>query len=151
MRDVAFEWSIPYVLSRKQKCFRVLLIAETIIFLFNSIFLVTEMIIAAIALAVISYFLFRSWKIEYEYEYVNGDLTISKIIRKEDRKELCRVNPEEMEELLEGKHTENGKRVRDFTSNRPDVPVYTLKTKNDMIFMEPNTDFLQEMKWRLRR
>ena len=106
MRDVAFEWSIPYVLSRKQRCFRVLLIVETIVFLFNAVFLVTEMIIAAIALAVISYFLFRSWKIEYEYEYVNGELTISKIIRKEDRKELCRVSLEDMEELLAGKHTE---------------------------------------------
>ena len=45
MNDVAFEWSIPYVLGKKQKCFKVLLIAETIVFLFNGLFLVRGLLV----------------------------------------------------------------------------------------------------------
>ena len=66
MNDVAFEWSIPYVPGRKQKCFKVLLIVETIVFLFNGLFLIRALLVVSAALAVISFLLIQSWKIEYE-------------------------------------------------------------------------------------
>ena len=148
MNDVAFEWSIPYVLGKKQKCFKVLLIAETIVFLFNGLFLVRGLLVVSAALAVISFLLIQSWKIEYEFEYVNGSITISKIIRNENRRELYQVSVSEVESFFKGRQSAGSRRVRDYTSNRPGVSVFTLNTKNDAIYLEPNEAFLNEMHYR---
>ena len=148
MNDVAFEWSIPYVPGRKQKCFKVLLIVETIVFLFNGLFLIRALLVVSAALAVISFLLIQSWKIEYEFEYVNGSMTISKIIRKENRRELYQVSVSEVESFVKGRQPTGSRRVRDYTSNRPDASVFTLNTKNDAIYLEPNEAFLNEMHYR---
>ena len=146
MSDTAFEWSIPYVLDRKQKCFEVLLIVETIVFLFNGLFLVKGLLVVSAALAVISFVLIQSWKIEYEFEYVNGNMAIAKIIRKESRKELYQISVKDIESFKRGRQPADGsRRVRNYTSNRPDASVFTLVTKNDVIYLEPSEAFLEEM------
>ena len=128
MNDVAFEWSIPYVLGKKQKCFKVLLIAETIVFLFNGLFLVRGLLVVSAALAVISFLMIQSGK--------------------ENRRELYQVSVSEVESFFKGRQSAGSRRVRDYTSNRPGVSVFTLNTKNDAIYLEPNEAFLNEMHYR---
>jgi len=148
MNDVAFEWGIPHIPGRRQKCFKALLIAETVVFLFNGLFLVPQLLIVSAALAVVCFFLFKSWKIEYEFEYVNGDLAIAKVIAKTRRKELYLVHMGEVEEVKEGRLAPGNRRLREYISNRPDALVMTLITKNDVIYLEPSREFLEELHWR---
>ncbi|MCI8465546.1 MAG: hypothetical protein HFI63_06785 [Lachnospiraceae bacterium] len=146
MRDVVFEWCVPHVLSRKQQLIKAVLTSAVIVFFADAFFFAAIMVFPTIILAVAGFFLFRSWKIEYEYEYVNGDLTISKIIRKEKRKELYRGTRTEIEEVERGRRLPGGRTVRDFTSNRPNAPVLTLLTRGELLYVETNAQFEEEMK-----
>ena len=55
-------------------------------------------------------------KASCEYVYVNGDFEVSKIIRKEKRKDLYRCERKDMEYVTEGRKSAAGCKVRDFTS-----------------------------------
>ncbi|MCI8959539.1 MAG: hypothetical protein HFG62_10530 [Lachnospiraceae bacterium] len=145
MGDVAFEWTIPYLPGKKQKGFGLLLIGETAVFLFNGLFLVRVFLLVAVIMAVITFFLFRSWRIEYEFEYVNGDLAVSRIIRKADRRELYHVSAAQIQELTEGRQAPGKRKVRSYVSNRPGARVYTLGTREDVVYLEPSDAFLEEM------
>ena len=146
MRDIVFEWFVPHVPSRKQMLVKAVITSAVIVFFADAFFFAAIMLIPTIVLAVVGFFLFRSWKIEYEYEYVNGDLTISKIIRKEKRKELYRGSRAEIEEMERGRRTQVGRTVRDYTSNRAGAPVLTLLTRGELLYVEPNAQFEEEMK-----
>lgn len=87
-----------------------------------------------------------SWRYEFEYVYVNGDFEVSKIIRKEKRKDLYRCDRKDMEYVAEGRKSVPGCKVRDFTSGWEKGRVYTMKVGNDLIYMEPNEEFLEEMR-----
>ncbi len=152
MSDAAFEWAIPCLPGKKQKAFLALMVAETVIFFFNGLFLVRVFLLAALVLAGISFLLFRSWKTEYEFEYVNGDVTVSRIIRNADRRELYHVSVPQIEELAEGKQAPGEKRrVRSYISNRPGARIYTLKTREEVVYLEPSDAFLEEMRRKLGR
>ena len=70
-----------------------------------------------LAFVVIGILLLRSWRYEYEYVYVT-----------------------------EGRKNVAGCKVRDFTSGWEKGRVYTIKVGNDLIYMEPNDEFLEEMR-----
>lgn len=146
MRDIVFEWYVPHVLSRKQQLIKALITSAVIVFFIDAFFFAAIMLVPTVVLAVVGFFLFRSWKIEYEYEYVNGDLTVSKIIHKEKRKELFRGTRSEIEEMERGRRAQVGRTVRDYTSNRTGAPVLTLLTRGELLYVEPNAQFEEEMK-----
>ncbi len=146
MRDIVFEWYVPHILSRKQQLIKALITSAVIVFFIDAFFFAAIMLVPTVVLAVVGFFLFRSWKIEYEYEYVNGDLTVSKIIHKEKRKELFRGTRSEIEEMERGRRTQVGRTVRDYTSNRAGAPVLTLLTRGELLYVEPNAQFEEEMK-----
>ncbi|MCI9067671.1 MAG: hypothetical protein HFI65_03170, partial [Lachnospiraceae bacterium] len=73
MRDIVFEWFVPHVPSRKQMLVKAVITSAVIVFFADAFFFAAIMLIPTIVLAVVGFFLFRSWKIEYEYEY---DLTV---------------------------------------------------------------------------
>ena len=131
MRDIVFEWFVPHVPSRKQMLVKAVITSAVIVFFADAFFFAAIMLIPTIVL---------------EYEYVNGDLTISKIIRKEKRKELYRGSRAEIEEVERGRRTQAGRTVRDFTSNRQGAPVLTLLTRGELLYVEPNAQFEEEMK-----
>lgn len=146
MRDIVFEWYVPHILSRKQQLIKAVITSAVIVFFIDAFFFAAIMLVPTIILAVVGFFLFRSWKIEYEYEYVNGDLTVSKIIHKEKRKELFRGTRSEIEEMERGRRAQTGRTVRDFTSNRMGAPVLTLLTRGELLYVEPDARFEEEMK-----
>lgn len=146
MRDVVFEWYIPYVPDKKKQLMKAVTMSAAIVFFIDAIFFAAGMLFLSIALAVTGFFVFRSWKYEYEYVYVNGDFTVSKIIRKSKRKDVFQVFRVDMEDFLPGRAPADGKKALDLTSNRPNVPVYTIKAKGQVVYIEPSEDFLDEMR-----
>lgn len=150
MRDVVFEWYVPYFPDRKLQLIKAVTISAAAVFFIDAVFFAAGMLIPAVILAVGGFFVFRSWKYEYEYVYVNGDFTVSKIIRKSKRKDVYHVFRVDMEEFLKGRAPANGRGVLDFTSNRPNASVYTIRAKGQTVYIEPTEEFVEEMKkyWR---
>lgn len=146
MRDVVFEWYIPYVPDRRKQLLKAVIVAAALVFLFDAIFFAAGLLFVSLALGVTGFFLFRSWKYEYEYVYVNGIFDISKIIRKAKRKDVYHVDRPEIEGFTKGRAPANGRPVKDFTSGRPGTPVYTIKAKGELVYIEPEEDFVEEMR-----
>ena len=73
MRDVVFEWYVPYTLNRRQQLIKALMVSAALVFFVDAVFFAAAMLFLSLILAVAGFFLFRSWKYEYEYVYVNGD------------------------------------------------------------------------------
>ena len=88
MRDVVFEWYVPYVINGRQRLLKAVMVSAALVFFVGAEFFAAFMLFPALNLCGTRFFLFRSWRYEYEYVYVNGDFTISKIIRKEKRKDV---------------------------------------------------------------
>lgn len=145
MRDVVLEWCIPYVMPSGKRLLKAVLLASMVVLCVDTI-LYPVLFLPVLAFLVVGILLLRSWKYEYEYVYVNGDFQISKIIRKEKRKELYRGSRAEIEEVERGRRTQAGRTVRDFTSNRQGAPVLTLLTRGELLYVEPNAQFEEEMK-----
>ncbi len=146
MKDVVFEWYIPYIPGKKQLLLKAVITSAVLVFLFDAFVFAPGMFYFALALAVFGFFLFRSWKFEYEYVYVNGDFTVSKIIRKAKRKDIYQADRLRFDDFVKGRATVPGKSVKDLTSGRPDAAVYTIKTAQQLVYIEPCEDFLNEMK-----
>lgn len=116
MNDVVLEWIIPYVMPAKKRFLKAVLVSLLIVLLADAVLFYAFLILPAIALGITEFFLFRSWKLEYEYVYVNGDFTISRIIRKEKRKDVFHCDRKDIQYVREGKLKEDGCQVSDFSS-----------------------------------
>lgn len=145
MRDVVFEWYIPYVPDKKKRLVKAVIVSAAVVFLIDAILFAAGLLFVSIALAAAGFFLSRSWKYEYEYVYVNGDFTISKIIRGEKRRDVYHVMRTDIEDFLPGRSGAEGRPEKDFTSGRPSASVYTIKAKGELVFIEPAADFVEEM------
>ncbi len=146
MNDVVLEWIIPYVMPAKKRLLKAVLVSLLIVLLADAVLFYAFLLLPAIALGIVEFFLFRSWKLEYEYVYVNGDFTISKIIRKEKRKDVFHCDRKDIQYVREGKLTEDGCQVSDFSSGWEKADVYTLRTGNRLVYIEPNEEFLQDLR-----
>ena len=60
MRDIVFEWYVPYVLSRKQHLIKAVIGSAVIVFFVDAYFFAAIMLIPDLILAVVGFFLFRS-------------------------------------------------------------------------------------------
>ena len=147
MRDVVFEWYGPYFPDKRKMLIKAVMISAALVFFIDAVFFAAGMLIPSVILAVAGFFLFRSWKYEYEYVYVNGDFTISKIIRKAKRKDVYHTTRLDMEDFVRGRAGQTeGNRIKDFTSGRPNALVYTIKAKGEYVYIEPSEEFVDEMK-----
>ena len=90
MRDVYIEWLVAKKPSTGHKVLKTLCLVATIFvaalfFLYFNIFL----LLGAILLGVLTYFVHLFIYKEYEYLYVNGELTIDRILQKSSRKRMA--------------------------------------------------------------
>ena len=146
MKDVVFEWYIPYIPDKKKQLLKAVMISAALVSFFDALFFAAAMLLVAIALAVTGFFLFRSWRYEYEYVYVNGEFDVSKIIRKCKRKDVYHVDRPDIGSFVQGRTPAQGKKVKDFTSGRPGATVYTIQAKGELVYIEPCDEFIEEMK-----
>ena len=146
MRDVVLEWCIPYVMPGGKRLLKAVLLASMAVLCVDTI-LYPILFLPVLAFLVVGILLLRSWKYEYEYVYVNGDFTISKIIRKAKRKDVYHTTRLDMEDFVRGRAGQTeGNRIKDFTSGRPNALVYTIKAKGEYVYIEPSEEFVDEMK-----
>lgn len=145
MNDIVLEWVIPHFLSAKQKIMKIVLLLAFISLAAFAILSNALFTVPAILLGVVIFFLFRSWKLEYEYSYVNGDLTISKIICKASRKDVFQCDLNDIQWVQKGRISSGSSKTRDFTSGLEDASVYTIKTEDHTVYIEPNEPFLKQM------
>lgn len=144
MRDIVLEWYVTHIPDKRELLVRAVLVSAAVVFLVDAVFFAAFMLFPAAAAAVGAWILTRRGKFEYEFVYVNGDFTVSRIIRKSRRKDVYHVDRVDIETFQEGRQ-EQVSRSMDFTSGRPDARVYSLKAKGTWICMEAIPEFVEEM------
>ena len=146
MRDIVFEWYVPHMPDKKERLAKALAVSTAIVFFIDAVFFMAIMLIPALILGAAGFFLSRSWNYEYEYVYVNGDFTISKILHKSQRKDVFHADRTDFEEIVPGRKTSEAAGIRDFSSGFPDRPVYSIRVKGSWICIEAEEGFINEMK-----
>lgn len=112
------------------------------------------LLLLAILFGAIWYMLYLNSQIEYEYTYIEGRLSIARIKAKRKRKELARIEMEEVLMIaptdsheLDSYFSNNQVKRKVCTSGLPDIHSYQVvyKTSNDinMIEFEPDRNMLE--------
>lgn len=138
---------------------KVLLIAATVVCALGAVFTTLGLIalIPLVALIVADYFLLPSFDVEYEYLYVNGELDVDKIMSKQKRKRVYKMDIKSLELLAPSNSHEldyyNNKKdlkVYDFSSQEEGAKTYTMIVKGEKslekVIFEPNDIILKDMK-----
>ena len=113
--------------------------------------------VGAIAFAVVAYFVLPNFDLEYEYLYIDKEISIDKIMAKEKRKHVMTVDLNKMEVIAPVKSHEldqykaRGLKTYDFTSGNEDARVYTVVYENGgagtvLVNIEPNEEMLRAIK-----
>ncbi len=152
---------VEYMVARKPnpltKVLRIAVIALAVIFCaigflyINFYFLIPGVILGAIA-----FFLLPRLDVEFEYLYLDKEITIDKIFSKQTRKRAMVVDLNKMEILAPASSHEfdsyrNRKvAMKDFTSGEPDTKPYAIAyhdASGDMLILfEPNAEMLKAIK-----
>lgn len=146
MGDVVLEWVTPYILPQKRRLIKAVALSATIVFTIDAVLFMPIFWFLVIPLLIVEFIVFRNWKFEYEYIYVNGDFEISKIIRKCKRKLAFHGDRKDMEYIVKGRQDAAGISTADYTSGVPGAPVYTMKINGQLVYFEPTKEFIDEMK-----
>ena len=126
------------------------LIGLTVVCLAGSL-LFMPLLPAGIVLAVVTFFLFPRFDLEYEYLYVNGDLDIDKIMHKAKRKRVFSMNVNDLEVLapidaIELRQYQRAK-VLDYSSGTGRGRLYALVVtdhgQQKKIIFEPNDTIVE--------
>jgi hypothetical protein len=113
-------------------------------------------------LCLVDYFIFPSFKVEYEYLYVNGELDVDKIISRSKRKRVASVDLANLEILapwesheMDAYRNNSRRKVNDFSSGKKDAFVYAFVTDADaesgILLFEPDEVMLKDMQLRAPR
>ena len=98
MKDVYVEWLIPKKRNFAGKVLRAVLLTLTILLGILALGLGKLLIlILAVLMGFVTYFLFCLTDLEYEYIYVNGELMVDRIMQKSMRKRMLNVDKSEIE------------------------------------------------------
>jgi len=135
------------------------------LFLFSSIWVLGVLgllqinlifIVLGILLFVATYFIFQELDLEYEYLYVNGELTVDKIMGKSSRKQCINITLDQVEVVAPVKSFHlseyNNKKtaVLDYSSGRADAVLYEMYFKGKKgltkLIFEPNDKMLEGMR-----
>ncbi len=133
MGDFYAEKLVRKKTTGKDIMIKCLMAALTVIAVF-SFFVIPFGIFIVFLIIGLDVFIFRSLDVEYEYQYINGDIDIDKIMHKERRKNIFSANIKDMELLAPSGNSQlssfGSAKVYDFTGGYGDAPVY------EMIFIE---------------
>ncbi len=114
------------------------------------------LIVIGIAVAALGYFLCPAPDIEYEYLYLDRELTIDKVISKQARKRAAVYNLDNMRLFCKKNSSyfdayKNRKLpVADFSSKMNEEDVYALvitgNKGEEIVYLEPNEEFVDALK-----
>ena len=135
---------------------KILLYALTVVFIImglgNGLFF-----IGAAATALAAYFALPMLDLEYEYLYVDKEISIDKIMSKEKRKNAYNIDLNKMELMAPANSHEldsykaRGLKVLDFSSGNEDAKVFTIvyETGSEgtvLVNIEPNEEMLRAIR-----
>lgn len=116
----------------------------------------TILFIVGLALAAVGYFLCPPSEIEYEYFYMDKELSIDKIIAKQKRKKVVSYDLSKMEKMcpLNSHELDAYKNrniaVKDFSSKMPESKPFVIVFRDDkaenLIYIEPNKELMTAIK-----
>ena len=118
----------------------------------SGLFLIGTAVFAALA-----YFLLPRFDIEYEYLYIDKEISIEKIMSTEKRKHVYTVDLNKMDVIAPvnshelDSHKAGGAKVLDFTSGEEDAKVYSIVYAAGgegtvLVNFEPNEEMLRAIK-----
>lgn len=152
MNEAYSEWLV----KRKPPAYALLVKIVMIILCTVSVVLALTTMVGIIILALVgaaTYFLFQSLNLEFEYLYVNGQLTIDKIMGRSRRKQVWEGKMEEIQIIaptdsyvLKDYETSNMKTV-DYSSGIPGAKTYAIVSQaggnSVKVIFEPNEKMLR--------
>lgn len=112
--------------------------------------------IPAVLLAVLAYFVLPMMDLEFEYLYMNKEISVDKIMAKEKRKTVANIDLNKMEVMapfnsheLDSFKARNLK-INDYSSKLPDAKpfaiVYQTANSQEIALIEPNEAMLKAIK-----
>ncbi len=152
---------VEYMVARKPnpltKVLRIAVIASAVIFCAIGLVRVDFLfLIPGIALGLVAFLLIPRLDVEFEYLYLDKEITIDKIFSKQTRKRAMVVDLNKMELMAPiTSHEFDSYRSRkvpekDFTSKNPDIKPYGIayhdSTGDMLILFEPNAEMLKAIK-----
>ena len=113
--------------------------------------------VGAIAFAVVAYFVLPNFDLEYEYLYIDKEISIDKIMAKEKRKHVKTLDLNSMEVIAPvnshelDQYKARGLKTYDFTSGSEDAKVYSVVVANgsngtEIVNIEPNEEMLRAIR-----
>lgn len=115
--------------------------------------------ILLIAAAIATYFVFINLSVEFEYLFVDGDLSIDRVLGKARRKKLLDCKKEEIQIVAPADsymlkdYEKAGMKVYDCTSRRGEAKIYALIYHKGAdcvkVLMEPNDRILRSMRYNI--
>jgi hypothetical protein len=136
---------------------RIVLYALAVICFLAAFMVNGVLFVGAIAFAIIAYFVLPMFDLEYEYLYIDKEISIDKIMSKEKRKHVYTVDLNKMELIAPAtSHELDSYKARnlktyDFSSHQDDAKVYSIVYEAGaegtvLVDIEPNGEMLRAIK-----
>lgn len=164
MSDLYLEEMVKRRWTAKDKAIRMILMVLTVLLIIGAFFVHYILVFPAIAICVADIFIFPRFNVEWEYQYVNGELDVDRIINKAKRKRKGSFDLDNVEILAPASshrldYYNNNQQMKDFnyTSNDPDrvKMVYAMIVSDEgtlkRIFFEPSAQMIRDMRARAPR
>ncbi len=151
---------VECMVARKQNPFA--LVIRILVYAFAGAFCVmgvigyTLMFVPGLAMIAVRYFLLPGMDLEFEYLYLDKEITIDKVMSKQKRKRVTVLDLNKMEVMapirshaLDSYKSRNVS-MKDYSSKNADANVFVIayhdNNKEEMIAIEPNVDMLKAIK-----
>lgn len=153
MNETYVEWRVKKKTPAYLRFLRIFFIVLAVFFVLIGLVLLPALLIG-IALGVAAYFIYLNSDLEYEYLYVDKELTVDKIMAKSRRKKVAVFNLDKMEIVapIKSWHLDNYKnrsdKATDYSSGEAKQPdkrfVFYYDGQKKIIF-EPNEEMIKAM------
>ena len=153
MNETYVEWLVKRKTPAYMTILKILTIMLTVCFVLLGFFLLPAMIIAVL-LGVAAYFVYLNSDVEYEYLYVDKELTVDKVMAKSRRKRVATYDLGKIEILapIKSWHLDNYKNRTDKTvdyssgeEKQPDRRFAFFYDGKQRVLIEPNEEMIKAM------
>ena len=153
MNETYVEWLVKRKTPAYMTLLKILTIMLTVCFVLLCFFLLPAMIIAVL-LGVAAYFVYLNSDVEYEYLYVDKELTVDKVMAKSRRKRVATYDLGKIEILapIKSWHLDNYKNRTDKTvdyssgeEKQPDRRFAFFYDGKQRVLIEPNEEMIKAM------
>ncbi|NLG04069.1 MAG: hypothetical protein GX567_09625 [Clostridia bacterium] len=156
MNDSYVECMVPRKSSPFSGLIKVLVYALTAICVLLAVMGLPILFIPAIALGLVIYFLLPGLSVEYEYLYLDKEISIDKVLNKQKRKRVRVLDLNKMELLAPDTSHELDSyksrriKIQDYSSGNPEnkkhIMVYNGGNGTELICLEPNAAMIKCIK-----